>query len=97
MIHTHTIEIGRHWKGITFDAEIDCQPAEPDVGLFEPSFDVTAITVTQFGDHIRDNSETWQQLDDMVAGIIETNRDERDDLITSACEANAEEYYSRRM
>lgn len=96
MIHTHTIEIGSKWRAVTFDAEIDALPAEPAVGIFEPSFDVTTITVTQFGDHTRDDSETWHQLDDMVAGIIETNRDERDDLITSACESAAEEYYSRR-
>lgn len=90
------IEIGSTWRTVTFDAEIDALPAEPEVGLMEPSFDVTSITVTQFGDHERDDSETWHQLDEMVAKIIDTNRDERDDLITSACEDAAEEYYSRR-
>jgi hypothetical protein len=96
MIHTHTIEIGRHWRAVTFDAEIDATPAEPAVGIFEPSFDVTTITATALGDLQRSDSDSWHQLDDMVAGIIDTNRDERDDLITSACESAAEEYYSRR-
>jgi len=94
MLYLHTLQIGN--QSITFDCNIDCLPAEPEVGIMSASFEVTDIDVCAFGDHNREShpgaDSNWQQLSEMIEKLIDSDQDYRDELIEAACEENAERH-----
>lgn len=97
MHHRYAFEIGRH--EVIADIDIDVEPPDRSVGYNEPAYDITCVTVRQFGEHDRTQAGddvNWITLDRFIERLFDRDYDERWRMLESACEEAAENYYARR-
>lgn len=93
MFYPHTIEDNRDRK-ITFAVEFDWEPAEPEVGLMSSAFEITAVDVASFGEHVREpvnwNDPNWKRLDKLVLAMVNGCQDTIDEIAATESELAAD-------
>jgi len=102
MLYTHSIEFGQFSQfELIFVCNIDSDPAEPEVGLMSPSFEVTDIEVEAFGDHNRNDhpgcESNWLALDAMIEKLLDTDQDEWQAVIDGATDQAEENWLCRNV
>ena len=94
----HGFEFGEKQRYVEFSVEYDWEPAEPEVGIMSPSFDVTEVEVVSFHgwDRPRTGDSNWEWLDEIVLELIRNDSAMADAIAEAESESAAEEHWERQ-